>query len=232
MKHASLEMIALVHDVLAGHLDVVFVGGATIPLYVSEERYSELRATDDVDCVVQVTSRLGYYEVEAKLRARGFQQRVDAERSPACRWWLNQLVVDVMPVAGEVLGFVNRWYALGVDTAVDRTLPNGSMVRVFRPGVLLASKIEAYDDRGRKDPLVSPDLEDIVTLLDACEDLEEDIGAGPPELAAYVGGWAQGLLGSRDIGELIEGHLGGTDAEARAGVVLARLRRIAGNASP
>ena len=85
MTHASLEMLALVRDTLAGELDVVFVGGATIPLYVSEERHGELRATDDVDCVVEVTSRLGYYDVEGKLRARGFRQRVDAQRAPACR---------------------------------------------------------------------------------------------------------------------------------------------------
>ena len=138
-----------------------------------------------------------------------------------------ELVVDVMPVAGEVLGFVNRWYALGVDTAVERTLPDGSPVRVFRPAVLLASKIEAYHDRGRQDPLASPDLEDIVTLLDGCEDLEQDLGAGPQELVAYVGQWARELLESRDVGELVEGHLGGADAEVRAGVVLARLGRIA-----
>ena len=40
----------------------VFTGGATVILYAREDVYSEIRPTEDVDCVVKVNSRSEYYQ--------------------------------------------------------------------------------------------------------------------------------------------------------------------------
>jgi hypothetical protein len=50
----------------------VFVGGTVVELYVSSQTYSEVRETDDVDCVVEVSSLASYYALEQKLRDLGF----------------------------------------------------------------------------------------------------------------------------------------------------------------
>ena len=48
---------------------VVFVGGATVDLYITSPGGEPLRVTDDVDCVIEITSRTDYRALEEKLRA-------------------------------------------------------------------------------------------------------------------------------------------------------------------
>lgn len=79
-KNQNIEMLAVVAKGL-GELKekVAFVGGATIGLYLSDPGTSELRPTDDVDCVVEAASRAKYGELEERLR-RLFQSQI--EQSP------------------------------------------------------------------------------------------------------------------------------------------------------
>lgn len=44
----------------------VFTGGATIVLYVDEIIRDELRSTKDVDCVVEIFSKVEYYQLSEK----------------------------------------------------------------------------------------------------------------------------------------------------------------------
>ena len=54
----NLEMLALVARGLRELKDsVVFVGGATVDMYVADSAAEPLRATDDVDCVVALMVR-------------------------------------------------------------------------------------------------------------------------------------------------------------------------------
>jgi len=51
-------MLERVATVLSGlEKPIVFIGGATIPLYLDEMAASEARATKDIDCVVEITSK-------------------------------------------------------------------------------------------------------------------------------------------------------------------------------
>ena len=51
---------------------VVFVGGATVALYVNTGAAPEARPTDDVDVVVELATYGGYAGLEEKLRHLGF----------------------------------------------------------------------------------------------------------------------------------------------------------------
>ncbi len=64
--------------------DVVFIGGATIGLWISDLGAPPTRPTDDVDVVVEVATRSDFYDFEAKLRAVGFRE--DQESRVICRW--------------------------------------------------------------------------------------------------------------------------------------------------
>jgi len=108
---------------------VVFVGGATIELYVASST-PEGRATDDVDCVVKMANRIKYYALEEELRGLGFKHPM-AERAPVCRWEYSGIPVDVMPTEGKVLGFNNRWYAAGMAHTRTAELPDGQEIEIF-----------------------------------------------------------------------------------------------------
>ena len=49
---------------------VVFVGGAILGLLIDEPGSSTPRPTDDVDVIIEVSSRQRYYVLEEQLRAR------------------------------------------------------------------------------------------------------------------------------------------------------------------
>jgi len=51
----------------------------------------EVRATQDVDVIVDVASRVEYYKLEEALRSRGFIQDM-SKNAPVCRWLIKRLV--------------------------------------------------------------------------------------------------------------------------------------------
>ena len=80
----NVEMLGVVAKGLKGlKQKVVFVGGATVDLFISDPAAPATRATDDVDCVVEIVSRSAYYALEEELRGLGFEHPL-AERAPIC----------------------------------------------------------------------------------------------------------------------------------------------------
>lgn len=88
---------------------LVFLGGCATSLLVTAVRAESIRATRDVDAVVEVVSAADYHAFERKLVAKGFQPDV-APQAPICRRIRNGVRLDVMPPIPALLGFGNRWY--------------------------------------------------------------------------------------------------------------------------
>ncbi len=166
--------------------EVVFLGGASIQLWLSDPGAPPARATDDVDVISAITTRNGYYLFGERLRARGFNEASD---SPIiCRWRHSEtgLLLDVMPLDEDVLGFSNPWYQHTIETATDRALPSGANIRAATPPSIIATKIAAWHSRGKGDMLTSLDLHDILILIDGRPELPDEIGTEPDELRAYI----------------------------------------------
>lgn len=160
----NVEMLGVVAKGLKGLKEkVVFVGGATIDLFITDPGAPGTRETDDVDCVVELAGLVQYHALEEQLRALGFQHPM-GEQAPICRWKFCGIKVDVMPTEGAVLGFNNRWYPDGMAEAEEIDLPDGERVSTFSVPYLLASKLDAFRDRGKGDYMASKDMEDIVAL--------------------------------------------------------------------
>ncbi|MEY4863898.1 MAG: hypothetical protein RLZ51_1993, partial [Pseudomonadota bacterium] len=87
---------------------IVFVGGAVAGLLVTDPLADPVRATRDVDAVVNI-SRALFHRVEDQVAQRGFARDVSGE--VICRWVhrTSGVLFDLMPVQPEVLGFSNRW---------------------------------------------------------------------------------------------------------------------------
>ena len=166
----------------------VFTGGATIGLYVDEIVRADLRSTDDVDCVVEITTKGKYYQLAEKLRALGLEESTQPQ-APLCRWQYQSINIDIMPIDEKVLGFSNRWYAPALKSAIDYQLPSSRIIKIFSIPYVLASKIEAFLGRGKDGFYWSSDIEDIITLLDGCPSLEFEVKNAEDEVKNFIQNW-------------------------------------------
>lgn len=210
---------------------VVFVGGAAMDFYVTDPAGEPLRPTEDVDCVIGITSRAGYRDLEEKLRVLGFAHPLDDPKAPICRWIFSGIPVDVMPTDAEVLGFSNQWYPEGISRAEKRTLPDGQEISIFSLPYFLASKIEAFLGRGKGDFNASPDMEDILVLIDRAQDLRVKVQGSPESVRAYLREKVGEFLRDDLFVESIQGHLGSRAGAGRVDKALQTLRYIAGQES-
>jgi hypothetical protein len=209
--------------------EVVFIGGACIVLWLTDPSSPSPRPTKDVDVVVGVKSRLGYEQFSEKMRARGFSE--DMQSSVICRWRHDRagLLLDAMPDNPAILGFANRWQAAALAHAVERGLPSGAVIRAASAPHLLATKLEAFDDRGRDDVIASRDFEDIITLVDGRAELPDEVQTAPSGVRGYLATQLAELRMTPDFLLNVAAMLRPDQAsQARAEkVVLPRIDRIA-----
>ena len=52
--------------------ELVFVGAAVAELYSDDPAASDIRPTQDVDCVIELSSRIEHNKIEVKLRSKKF----------------------------------------------------------------------------------------------------------------------------------------------------------------
>ncbi len=183
----SAELLELAASALGSLVDdVVFVGGATIHLWLTEPGGPPTRSTDDVDVICNVASIVDYYKLAEQLREHGFAEVM--EEPVVCRWQHREtgLMLDLMPTEETVLGFSNPWYELAMEGAVKCELPSGARIRVVLPPVIFATKLAAWKGRGRGDVLKSLDVHDIVVLIDGRPQLTDELAAQSPKLREYV----------------------------------------------
>ena len=206
--------------------EVVFLGGAILPLLVTDTAAAPARGTDDVDVVIEAQSRPEYYEFESSLRTRGFRNDT-SEGAPLCRWIFEGIKVDVMPDDPKILGFSNTWYREVLGSAVPVDLVQDLTIRLISPTAFLATKFEAFWDpqRGAGDFAGSKDLEDVIALVDGRPELDEEIRDAGGEIQSYLGKAFQDLLDNPRFHEALPGHFPGDAAgQARLPRAVALLR--------
>lgn len=224
----SVELLELGAAVLGDLADeVVFVGGATVSLWITDPGAPPPRPTKDVDVIVEVATRADYHAFEERLRRAGFRD----DGQIICRWRHPQsgLILDAMPTDAELLGFENRWQREAFPHAEVVTLPSGTQIRAVSPAFMLATKLEAYTGRGSGDLLGSRDFADIVALVDGREELHGEVTAAPIELRSYVQATVSEVLSNPRLLDGVRAQLrpdGASQARAET-VVVARLRAIA-----
>jgi hypothetical protein len=208
--------------------EVVLLGGASTRLLITDPASAGERPTGDVDVITANHAR-GLHAFEARLRGLHFAQHPELD-GPICRWRRGAVVVDVMPVDGAIFGFSSRWYRLAWDTAERRRVA-GHEIRVVTAVMFVATKLEAFDDRGDGDYQASHDLEDVVAVVDGRPELVDEIRAAPAPVRAYLAARIGELLGDAGFVDALAGHLPGDEAsQDRLPIVVDRLRRLVINA--
>lgn len=113
-----LDMLQTVAEALGPDLRqrLVFVGGSTTALLITDAITREgIRLTDDVDLIMDLAGYPEWTRLQAELREKGFAE--SPEDTVICRMRLGELKVDFMPDDPKILGFSNRWYAKGIESA-------------------------------------------------------------------------------------------------------------------
>ncbi len=227
VKETNLEMLRLVAERLSPLRDqLVFLGGCTTALFLTDAGAPDVRATRDVDLIVEVLSHADYWKLEEQLRQLGCTQELDEELT--CRWQLEGLTVDVMPTDEKILGFANRWYSAAIHNSQDVEIAEQQSIRLVTPVYFLATKLEAFFGRGKDDYWGSHDLEDVITVIDGRPEIMAELSVADPELKNYIGGVFTDFLRADHFREALSGHLPPDGAsQARLPVLWQRLKTIA-----
>jgi hypothetical protein len=198
---------------------VVFLGGATVGLWLTDPGARAPRVTYDVDVVAEVTTLGAYAQFQEDLRRRGFRE--DTESGIAVRYRHREagLILDVVPLEVRLAGLSGGFLKPAVQAAVARILPSGAELRVVPPAWLVVTKLEAFADRGNDDCLASRDFEDVVLLVDGREELAGELDALPGDGRAYVRREFGRVLGLPSFEYGVEGALATPDSRARARAV-------------
>ncbi|WP_396207071.1 nucleotidyl transferase AbiEii/AbiGii toxin family protein [Gemmatimonas sp.] len=208
LDHPNAQQVRRTAIALGGLLhEVVFVGGQMVPFFITDRGLHRLRPTDDVDVIVECRTRHDYHEFAQRLHALGFRPD-QSPGAPICRYrTADGLVLDAMPLDGDILGFSNRWYPLVMDTAVSVDLTGGIMIRAAHPAALFATKWEAFLDRGAEDPFGSHDLEDLLMLIAGRAELANELHLLTPDVRAFIADSARMLRAAPWFDDVLEGTL-------------------------
>jgi hypothetical protein len=204
-----------------------FVGGAVVCLLVDHPEVTEFRRTKDVDVVVAAVTHTQFAALEERLRKAEFNHDT-SEGAPICRWLVDNCKVDIMPEEPANLGMNTRWFPEVLRYAVIANLGEGCSAKVVTAPLFLATKLEAFKDRGKGDYLISHDLEDIVTLVDGRSAIVEEVAAAAVEVQTFVSHELARLLDQPDFLDALPGHLSGMlGARERAPLVRNRIEAMA-----
>ena len=205
VKLANLRMLEFVATKL-GEIrnDVVFLGGCTTGLFISDPLVPDVRYTLDVDCIVDVISRNQYYQLEKKLNKQGFKKSITED--VICRWFYDDVILDVMPTDETILGFGNRWYKQAITSSNLYLLAESLEIRVVTAPYFLATKFEAFKTRGKMDFYASHDFEDIVSVLDGRLEIVDEIKNCDSILQEYLINSLREIMLSPSFKGAIPGH--------------------------
>ncbi len=220
-------MLLLAVDALEPLLEqIAFVGGCATGLLITDPAAPPVRATTDVDVIVEIASYTDFIELEGQLEQLGLRRCTDPG-APICRWQTGAVKIDVMPTETAVLGFSNIWYGPGIANAPNIHI-NDRIFRLITAPYFLGTKLEAFYGRGKGDFAGSHDLEDIITVVDGRIELIDEVSQSPVDLRRYLALQFTSLLNNPEFIDSIPGHLLPDEAsQARVSIIIARLSLIA-----
>ena len=205
--------------------DFAFLGGSVLSLLVTDPSVSAIRVTKDIDVIVDVKTRKAFHVEERVLERLGFKHDT-SEDAPVCRWVVDGVKVDVLPVREEVLGWKSKWFeeALGASCRVS---VGDREVKVISAPYFVALKLEAFESRGGGDFLTSTDFEDVICLLNGREGIVDEIKR-EAALCQVVSEKFAEYLKSPELEDAVEGFaFTETNPEVRKRVILDRFAAIA-----
>lgn len=208
--------------------EVIYLGGCSTALFITDPLSLDVRPTKDVDCIVDIVSLPKYYQFGKKLQQQGFTQLIN---DPViCRWYCDDIILDVMPTDEDILKFGNRWYKEAIAQPMRHQLANDLRIKSVTAPYLLATKIEAFNGRGNRDFLGSHDFEDIITVIAGRVEIADEIGLLSEELRSHLKLFFEGIIDDNEFNTALPGHVSdGPVTLQRIQIVRDRIKKMIGN---
>lgn len=222
--HDNTVRLKAVSNALLGLNEaVVFVGGAVLSLY-ADKPVIDVRYTNDIDVIIEIISYTKRAIVEERLRAIGF--RNDTESGIICRYNFQGITVDIMPTNDKSIGFHNIWYPDAFANAIDVSLDERTVIRIPAAPCFIATKLEAFKNRGQYDGYSSHDFEDIIFLLQNRSTAWNEINGANQPLKTYLVNEFSALLQHPLIEDWITGNVDHSLEQNADGMILENMERI------
>lgn len=205
--------------------EFVFVGGSVVECYVTSIGAEEARPTDDIDVVLELTPYGQYSVLQEKLIKAGFNP--DSTSKVICRYKYKGITVDIMPDNPGILGFTNRWYKDGIKNSSTYVLDETLSIKIFPAPYYVASKIEAYLQRGVQDKRLSTDFEDIIYVIENRRELPDEVANGIASVKDCIITFSKDLLSEKDTREAISAIMGYIPVPQRIDYVKNVLEKLA-----
>ncbi|GMQ83034.1 MAG: hypothetical protein BMS9Abin05_2506 [Rhodothermia bacterium] len=201
--------------------ELVYVGGVIAGLLITDSAAATIRATKDVDCIIDVSTRSDYdTRVRSLLLERGFSEMI-GEGIPICAWEKEGLRLDVMPT-DDSLGFTNPWYRGAIDNSNQLEISE-RIIKIISSPYFLATKFAAFQSRGQDDYWTSHDLEDIIAVIDGRPEIVSEVSSADAEVKRFLTSELNSLLSQDDFLQVLPGFV--LD-EGRGPIVLERIRSM------
>lgn len=113
-----------------------------------------------------------------------------------------------------------------METAERREILLGAAIRVVTSPYFCATKIEAFEGRGKEDYPASQDLEDIIAVIDGRVELIAEIAQSADNIRSYIAAKISVWLNNDKFVDALPGHLGERGGE-RIKFTMDRLEQIA-----
>jgi predicted nucleotidyltransferase len=201
---------------------IIFVGGAVVSLYVDDPSSNEIRPTADVDLAINLLNYADWAHMQERLAELGFYP--NPQGHAICSYTYKGILVDIMPSKEGPIGPTNKWYEKGFDNLWTITI-QGIEIKMLSVGCFLATKFEAFKDRGG-DYRLSHDFEDIIYVLDNRTTIIEDIAREPLEIRDYLKEQLKIVFVKPNFNEIISAHIHPLIYEDRLPIIKEKFEKI------
>ncbi|MEW4925761.1 hypothetical protein [Algibacter sp. 2305UL17-15] len=219
----NLKVVAQVARVLGEfNTEVVYIGGAIISIYATDQGAELPRVTTDVDVCVQVSN---FVEME-QLRELLAQKKIypDPKGTHLYRYTHQGILIDFIPFKATAFGPTNSYLKPGFSKAYKTTIEDIE-ISILPVPIFLATKWEAFNSRGT-DPRLSHDFEDIIYILDNNLELVDETVKASSEVKNALKTLSVFILEHPNSREIIECHINPITAQERGAFIIETLERI------
>ncbi|RTY84819.1 hypothetical protein EKM05_04465 [Flavobacterium sp. GSP27] len=226
--HNKIINLALVAQVAKGLEELrekmVFIGGAVISLYTDDPAAEEIRPTSDIDMTINLANYNEWAQMQERLAELKFYP--DPEGHSICSYKYDKIAVDIIPAEDSSIGISNIWYKPGFKYLQQIDLPEGVNINILPSPYFLATKLEAFKDRGANDFYGSHDYEDIIYLLDNRTSIVEEILAADEDVRTYIKQEINGIKKHPQANEILAMHIHPLIREERFGMLMEKIEKI------
>nr|WP_315203787.1 nucleotidyl transferase AbiEii/AbiGii toxin family protein [uncultured Flavobacterium sp.] len=184
---------------------VVFVGGAVINLYNDDIASEEIRPTEDIDITLKSKSYFEWTAIQERLSELEFFP--DPFGHAICSYRFKGIPIDIMPAENSAIGDSNSWYEPGFKDLKTVVIGNNTNIQILSTPYFLATKFEAFKNRGYNDYRSSHDFEDIIYVLDNRTTIVDEILHADEEVKSYLQNEILFLKNHKNATEILSIHI-------------------------